>query len=490
MATKLVLRDTQTNGVGDGTYFDMLVGSFGVSTSTAVVDSVSGGTDIPWTQTAGGSRIRWISGRVPAGGFTLTTSDLSIWAHESNANANAGGSYTLFVRNPNGVETEIPGGPFDDGVEFTKTTPTEMTWAGDVTDTALAEDDRLVLEIRIDGVGTMGANQTCTLTYNGADGADGDSFLNLNETVAFKAEAAFLDTDNNEHGDGYLPGTVASFSALALASTLLTAAIGLGVANADPAELPEQPTDTPGTTEDYWQVVQETPRTRGLPYIVDEDFVPLQNVPDEDSARIHVPAWEPRNFLYLPAPDEIPGGLSGQPDEDYWQNPVSPVPASLYQPLPSLPDVEEPTAVLWGEPVEDYWKNPVFPVQASVYQKLPLLPDGEEPVPPLTLGTDEDYWLSPVPVQVQQARNGPLLLWDAGEIGIFVIALDEDYWVSWVHPIPASIYQPLPYLQDREQRPQPPSQPAEAESISVSAVLTMSLSARPGVTVETMDSVS
>jgi hypothetical protein len=86
-----------------------------------------------------------------------------------------------------GTITELGGGPFDDGVEFTKTTPTEMTWTGNPTDTAFAENERLLLRLYATNVGTMGSG-TVDLIYNGADAATGDSFLNLNETVTFKAE--------------------------------------------------------------------------------------------------------------------------------------------------------------------------------------------------------------------------------------------------------------------------------------------------------------
>lgn len=160
----------------------------GAGSTTAVVNTVASGTEIQWTQTAGGTLIQWISGRAPVGGFTLTTTDISIWAHESGTAANAGGRYRVFKRTAAGVESELGGGPFDDGVEFTKSTPTEMTWLGNVTDTAFAEDDRILVKVYITNVGVMGGGLTCTLTYNGADAATGDAFLNIAETVTFKPE--------------------------------------------------------------------------------------------------------------------------------------------------------------------------------------------------------------------------------------------------------------------------------------------------------------
>ncbi len=183
--TKLFLRNTQANGIG-ATYYDMLP-TAGSASDTAVVNTAASGTEIQWTKTAGGSVAQWISGRAPSGGFTLTTTDISIWAQESNMLANCGGRFRVFKRTALGIETEVLGGPFNDGVEF-GTSAAEMTWAGNVTDTAFLEDDRILLKVYITNVGTMASGYTCTLTFNAADAATGDSFFNIAETVTFKAE--------------------------------------------------------------------------------------------------------------------------------------------------------------------------------------------------------------------------------------------------------------------------------------------------------------
>ena len=186
MATKLFLRSTQANGIG-AAYFDMLVVA-GSASTTGVVTTTASGTEIQWTKTVGGTELLFISGRAPVGGFTLTTTDISIWAHESGTGVNAGGGYRLFKRDGiTSVETELLGGLYEDGVEFTKTTPTEMAWAGNPTDTIFLENDRILLKLKAVDVGTMGAG-TATLTYNAADAGTGDSFLNIAETVSFKAE--------------------------------------------------------------------------------------------------------------------------------------------------------------------------------------------------------------------------------------------------------------------------------------------------------------
>ena len=207
MATKLFLRSTQNNGIGS-TYFDMTTAA-GSSSTTAATTTTASGDNIPWTQTAGGSEILFISGRAPSGGFTLTTTDISIWAHESGTGVNTGGGYRLFKRDSLGIETELLGGQYEDGVEFTKTTPTEMTWAGNPTDTIFLEDDRILLKLFAVNVGTMGAG-TVTLTYNGADAATGDSFLNIAETVTFKPESQALTPGLFTDDDTFFAPVVAS----------------------------------------------------------------------------------------------------------------------------------------------------------------------------------------------------------------------------------------------------------------------------------------
>ena len=183
--TKLYLRNTQTNGIGS-TYYDLLT-TAGSSSDTAVVNSTASGTEIQFTKTAGGAIAQWISGRAPVGGFTLTSTDVSLWLQEDLAATNIGGRYRIFKRAADTTETEIGGGPFDDGVEF-GTTATEETWTGNVTDTAFAEDDRILVKLYITNIGVMAVG-TGTLTFNAADAATGDSFINITPAVNFKAES-------------------------------------------------------------------------------------------------------------------------------------------------------------------------------------------------------------------------------------------------------------------------------------------------------------
>lgn len=209
MATKLFLRETTTTGVAD--YRDMVT-TAGAGATTAVVNSTDSGTEIQWTKTAGGVAMTWISGRAPVGGFTLAgTMTMSIWAHESATTVNAGGRVRVYIRSVYGDMIEVGGGPWDDGVEFTKDTPTEMTWTGDPTDAPVAENERIVVKFYITNIGVMKAG-TCTLTYDAADAATGDSFFQINETITFKPESEIATVD------GLAKASVGTVDQLATAS--------------------------------------------------------------------------------------------------------------------------------------------------------------------------------------------------------------------------------------------------------------------------------
>ena len=192
MATKLFLRSTTANGItdtGDGVVQDMIT-TAGSAATTGVVNTITGdNVQVQWTKTAGGLSMAWISGRVPAGGFTLTTCDLDAWCQENNMSANCSVRARVYRYQPGTPTITELGGPFDDDVEF-GTSAASMTWAANVTDTAFAENDRILLRLFIEDAPAvnMATGFTCTLTYNAANAATGDSFFNIAETVAFKAE--------------------------------------------------------------------------------------------------------------------------------------------------------------------------------------------------------------------------------------------------------------------------------------------------------------
>lgn len=179
---KLYLRNTQANAIG-ATYYDLLT-TAGSSADTGVVASTAAGTEIQLTKTSGGALVNFVTPPLSAG-FTLTSADISVWAKEDSALTNVGGRARLFRREAGGTETELAGGPFDDGVEFT-TSDAEYTWTADFTDTAFIAGDRLLLKLYITNIGTMIVGDA-TFTFNAADAATGDSFINVSPALTFSA---------------------------------------------------------------------------------------------------------------------------------------------------------------------------------------------------------------------------------------------------------------------------------------------------------------
>ena len=181
MATTLFLRDTKDSGIGVYRYLQT---TRGPGVVTGVVDSIAGGTQIQWTKTLGGELLEFISPPLSAG-FTLSgTMTFNIWALEFNMAANCGGRARVF-KYSGGVETEVGGGPYDDGVEF-GTSNGVFNWTGAPTSTAFAAGDRLIVKYYITNVGTMGDNFDCTLNYAGVTaGASGDTYFQINENVTF-----------------------------------------------------------------------------------------------------------------------------------------------------------------------------------------------------------------------------------------------------------------------------------------------------------------
>jgi hypothetical protein len=190
MATTLYLRNTTTNGIASittphvDTVYDMVT-TAGAGSATCVVTLTSGGTDIPWTVTADGNHVGWISGRAPVGGFTLTSVSISNWQNESNANDNSGGACRVY-RYRAGVCLELGAAPFEDDVEMNNSAR-EDTWTADVDNTVFLEDDRVLIVFTAVDKGSM-TSGTATITFNAAAGATGDSFITLFETITFKAE--------------------------------------------------------------------------------------------------------------------------------------------------------------------------------------------------------------------------------------------------------------------------------------------------------------
>lgn len=131
----------------------------------------------------------------------------------------------------------------------------------------------------------------------------------------------------------------------------------------------------------------------------------------DDSGDVWTPAIVARGQAIAPyvAPltvdGDTPGGLHGQPDEDYWNNPVAAIPASLTPPNPWAFEQHEIAGVVLY-PDEDYWRNRVAPVAAALAWPAPSSFEQHERATGLYVPQDED----PQPVAVP-ASPAPVVPW-------------------------------------------------------------------------------
>jgi hypothetical protein len=137
--------------------------------------------------------------------------------------------------------------------------------------------------------------------------------------------------------------------------------------------------------------------------------------------------------------DEAP--ISPIQDEDFWQNPAPPIPATFYQKLPYLPDPEEiPAGSLSAVPDEVYWQLGPSPVPATLLWTQQWTFDEQIPAGSLAGAANEEYWLN-LPVPFSQNANLPAYWFDANDIfqQAVVFQPDEDYWQNPVAPVPATL---------------------------------------------------
>jgi hypothetical protein len=263
----------------------------------------------------------------------------------------------------------------------------------------------------------------------------------------------------------------------------------------DPEEIPAgflfNPPVVGEPDEDFWiNPVAPVAATNYLefPYLPDAEEIPAATLYEIDELYWQnqaAPSF-PKNFQllpvgFLPDPDEIPvAHFFGQADEDFWQNPVAPVPATNYLEFPYLPDAEEIPAATLYEIDEDYWENPVAPVWS--YPNPIVFAKEDDPI---TFGMDEDFWTNPVepvvyfppvvaitddeiiaiapPIQdedfwinaVAPVFAYPVPVVFNEDLGLIIPPpiQDEDFWLNPVAPIPASNYLQFPYLPDPEEIP-------------------------------------
>jgi hypothetical protein len=193
---KTVLRARRTSDAGIGTFFDLLVTRGASAATTGVVTTQSGGTQIQWTRTAGGTLLEWLSPRLRdavdlvndlAGGKNIT---VVMTGNESATAANCSHRSKVFHWRK-GVETEVFSA--DHASEFTTSLAeriVSMITAGmSFTPMTFEPDDRIILRLYIIPVGTMGGSRTCTVSYDVNTGSVGDTRVEFDGyELFFKSE--------------------------------------------------------------------------------------------------------------------------------------------------------------------------------------------------------------------------------------------------------------------------------------------------------------
>ena len=136
--------------------------------------------------------------------------------------------------------------------------------------------------------------------------------------------------------------------------------------------------------------------------------------------------------------------------EDYWQNQVRPVLAVFVRFNPN--DVEEiPAGKLHGQPDEDFWINPVPRVVFQTFRRFNPNDVEEIPAGKLHGQPDEDFWINPVRPVGMLFR--PFFPADDGAIVVPPFHGDEDFWINPVRPVRAALYIRLAYLPDPDELP-------------------------------------
>jgi len=220
MATTLFCRATVQNGIAN--YLDLSTTAGSSSTTIATVNTAASGTDIQWTDAAGGNVLAWIS---PPFASAVTIAGAITFLHqgrESATAANCGPRARVYKRS-GGVETLIAG-PADYGTEW-GTSNVERSWSATPTSTAFAVGDQIVVKWYITNAGgTMGNGRQCFMYYDGPGGGSFDTRISLTETVTFQGPAAVLEASATSEATA--TGDITTQIALTGAGLVIAAATG------------------------------------------------------------------------------------------------------------------------------------------------------------------------------------------------------------------------------------------------------------------------
>lgn len=171
---------------------------FGSGVVTAERNTAAGWTaPLQWTDTAGGTAVEWYSRPLTA--FTLSGPvGVSVWAHQSNIDANASVRAELAVCDGDGsnvsvwsaatiLDTDAIGsggaGTDSDGALTTTTAQVRTYLLGP--DASIADGQRLRLRLYVDdsAANPLTASRTATLRYSHTTTGSGDSVITLGQTV-------------------------------------------------------------------------------------------------------------------------------------------------------------------------------------------------------------------------------------------------------------------------------------------------------------------
>jgi len=295
--------------------------------------------------------------------------------------------------------------------------------------------------------------------------------IQIDDEAGFLAVGGQIDDDS----EGWWGGAQRCFARVALATALAATTLAAQLAakvQQDPEEISAASlANFASPEEDYWQNPVEQSRSRGVEqpnfsacrllnfWTLDDDPAgSLYGAQEETEWQNPVEASRSRgvaqsnfstsqllNFWTL---DDDPAGSLlkfTSPDEDFWENPVNPVPPAVCQQLPYLEDAEEiPAGSLYGVPEETEWRIGVAPAPPCVGgglalpwgpQGVPLQDLGDEPAGSLFGVPEETEWRSGVvPAAPANFQGLPYAQGEGADVAPSAFTPEEDYWQSWTPP--------------------------------------------------------
>lgn len=182
---------------------------------TSVTATTASGTKIQMTDTSGGNALKWITTPLRKA-VTLSAVPMFInaWAQEDAAATNSSFEFDLLQYTAGAEGSTVVTAA--NSTELGTAIALSKLVSGNLTSTAFAKGDRLVIKGYAVNVGTMAVG-TVTFDYDGPTmGADGDSYLYLNEDFPVKRQfggpvpllgSAF-------YSRGYIQGIIDEWNAL------------------------------------------------------------------------------------------------------------------------------------------------------------------------------------------------------------------------------------------------------------------------------------